>query len=235
MSDAALISKLTITKGATEILRGLSLRIPRGKIVGLLGPSGSGKTTLMRSIAGVQRVNSGSISIFGVRAGDSRLRKDISYSTQAASVYGDLTVDENLRFFSSLYEDYEYSVDEILKMVDLLRNRNQLAEKLSGGEKARLALATALVGKPQLIILDEPTVGLDPVLRKQLWEVFRLLTNQGKTLLVSSHVMDEAVNCDHLILLRDGQVLAEGSVKELKSLTGKDEMEDIFISLVLAK
>jgi ABC-2 type transport system ATP-binding protein len=186
----------------------------------------------MRAIAGLQRITTGSISVLGVDAGDKLLREGISYSTQSASIYGDLTVDENLRFFASLHSDSEYAIDEILKLVDLLKNRKQLAEKLSGGERARLALATALVGKPQFIILDEPTVGLDPVLRKQLWGVFRMLTHQGKTLLVSSHVMDEAENCDHLILLRDGKVLAEGTVAELKSHSQKNEMEDVFISLV---
>ena len=232
MKNAVEVQSLIITKEGTEILRGISLNIPEGKIVGLLGPSGSGKTTLMRSIAGLQRITSGAIEVLGEKVGDKSLREAISYSTQSASIYGDLTVDENLGFFASLYSENEYAIDEILKSVDLTKNRKQLAEKLSGGERARLALATALVGKPQLIILDEPTVGLDPVLRKQLWGVFRMLTHQGKTLLVSSHVMDEAEHCDHLILLRDGKVLAEGSVSELKSKTQKDEMEDVFISLV---
>jgi ABC-2 type transport system ATP-binding protein len=186
----------------------------------------------MRTIAGLQRITSGSVSVLGVSAGDKSLREAISYSTQDASIYGDLTVDENLQFFASLYFENEYAIDEILKLVDLVKNRKQLAEKLSGGERARLALATALVGKPGIIVLDEPTVGLDPVLRKQLWGVFRMLTHQGKTLLVSSHVMDEAENCDHLILLRDGKILAEGSVAQLKLDTEKDEMEDVFISLV---
>jgi ABC-2 type transport system ATP-binding protein len=226
------VNDLTIAKNGVEILHGISLQIPQGKIVGLLGPSGSGKTTLMRTIAGLQRITSGSVSVLGVSVGDKSLREAISYSTQDASIYGDLTVDENLQFFASLFSENEYSIDEILKLVDLLKNRKQLAQKLSGGERARLALATALVGKPQFIILDEPTVGLDPVLRKQLWGVFRMLTHQGKTLLVSSHVMDEAENCDHLILLRDGKVLAEGSVAQLKLDTEKDEMEDVFISLV---
>jgi ABC-2 type transport system ATP-binding protein len=226
------VNDLTIAKEGVEILHGISLQIPQGKIVGLLGPSGSGKTTLMRTIAGLQRITSGSVSVLGVSAGDKSLREAISYSTQDASIYGDLTVDENLQFFASLYFENEYAIDEILKLVDLVKNRKQLAEKLSGGERARLALATALVGKPGIIILDEPTVGLDPVLRKQLWGVFRMLTHQGKTLLVSSHVMDEAENCDHLILLRDGKILAEGSVAQLKMDTEEDEMEDVFISLV---
>lgn len=232
MKNAVEVQSLKITKEGTEILRGISLNIPEGKIVGLLGPSGSGKTTLMRSIAGLQRITSGSIEILGKKVGDKSLREAISYSTQSASIYCDLSVEENLRFFASLYSENEYAIDEILKLVDLTKNRKQLAEKLSGGERARLALATALVGKPQLIILDEPTVGLDPVLRKQLWGVFRMLTHQGKTLLVSSHVMDEAEHCDHLILLRDGRTLAEGSVSELKANAQKDEMEDVFISLV---
>lgn len=203
-----------------------------GIIAGLLGPSGSGKTTIFRSIVGVQETQAGTITVLGQPAGAKDLRTRIGYFTQSASIYSDLTCLENLQYFARLLGDSEISVEEIIDLVDMRKNRKQIASSLSGGERARLALATALLGKPELLILDEPTVGLDPVLRRDLWHLFHRLADQGKTLLISSHVMDEADRCDILFLLRDGKVLASGTPQRLKEETGKDAMEDVFISLV---
>eukprot|EP01037_Dinobryon_pediforme_P001294 gene1293-1310_t len=200
--------------------------------MGLLGPSGSGKTTLMRSIAGLQKIQSGEIEVLGRPAAHKELRHEIGYSTQSASVYSDLTCIENIEFFASLYFENEKSPQQILDEVGLTPNQHQMAESLSGGERARLALATTLVGSPQLLILDEPTVGLDPVLRVALWQLFAGLAAQGKTLLVSSHVMDEADSCEQLVLLRNGEVLAEGTPIELRAETGMHRMDDVFISLI---
>lgn len=208
------------------------MSIGPGIIAGILGPSGSGKTTIFRSIVGVQQTQAGTITVLGQPAGAKGLRTRIGYFTQSASIYSDLTCLENLQYFARLLGDSEISVEEVIDLVDMRQNRKQIAASLSGGERARLALATALLGKPELLILDEPTVGLDPVLRRDLWDLFHRLADQGKTLLISSHVMDEADRCDILFLLRDGKVLASGTPQGLKEETGKDEMEDVFISLV---
>lgn len=208
------------------------MNVGRGIIAGILGPSGSGKTTIFRSIVGVQQTQAGTITVLGKPAGAKDLRTRIGYFTQSASIYSDLTSLENLRYFARLLGDSEISVEEVIDLVDMRKNRKQIASSLSGGERARLALATALLGKPELLILDEPTVGLDPVLRRDLWDLFHRLADQGKTLLISSHVMDEADRCDTLFLLRDGKVLASGTPQGLKEETGMDEMEDVFISLV---
>lgn len=232
MTEGIRISDLKIIRDGKTIIPDLTMNIDRGKIVGLLGPSGSGKTTIMRSIVGVQGIQTGSITVFGRAAGSKDLRTRIGYFTQSASIYTDLTCLENLRYFARVLGQSEISVNEVLELVDLTKNQKQLASSLSGGERARLALATALLGKPELLILDEPTVGLDPVLRRDLWNLFHKLANQGKTLLISSHVMDEADRCDSLFLLREGRILAGGTPQELKARTNTDEMEAVFISLV---
>lgn len=234
MSAAIKCTKLNVHRGKNHILHDLSLEIPRGSIVGLLGPSGSGKTTLMRSIVGLQRITSGEIRVLDLPAAAKPLREAIGYSTQSASVYPDLTCIENIQFFASLHDRNEKSPEEILDAVDLTRNADQMTDSLSGGELARLALATTLVGTPELLILDEPTVGLDPVLRVQLWKLFNSLAKQGKTLLVSSHVMDEADYCHELVLIRDGLVFAQGTPTELRAKTGETNMSEVFISLVSA-
>jgi len=225
-------SHLNIAREKSQILHDLSFVAPRGVIMGLLGPSGSGKTTLMRAIAGLQKIGSGSMKVLDLPAASKPLRQLIGYSTQSASVYSDLTCLQNIQYFASLYSENEKSPGEILASVDLTKNAAQMAGTLSGGERARLALASTLVGSPQLLILDEPTVGLDPVLRVQLWALFNRLAAEGKTLLVSSHVMDEADNCHELLLLRNGRTLAQGSPKELREMTGKSRMDEVFIALI---
>ena len=232
MQEGVSITDLEIIRDGKTIIPDLTMRIDRGKIVGLLGPSGSGKTTILRSIVGVQEIQAGTISVFGLAAGSKGLRTRIGYFTQSASIYTDLTCLENLRYFAQILGESEISVQEVLELVDLTKNQKQLASSLSGGERARLALATALLGKPELLILDEPTVGLDPVLRRDLWNLFHKLADQGKTLLISSHVMDEADRCDSLFLLRDGRILAGGTPQELKARANTEEMEAVFISLV---
>ncbi|MDP1851737.1 MAG: ABC transporter ATP-binding protein [Candidatus Planktophila sp.] len=232
MISAISITDLTVIRGRTRILSEFNLEVESGAILGLLGPSGSGKTTIMRSVAGLQRLTGGSIKVLGNPAGDKSLRSRISYSTQDASIYRDLTCSENVDYFAALQGRASSSTDEILELVDLSRNRKQIAATLSGGERARLALATALVGRPEILILDEPTVGLDPLLRRDLWSLFHRFTDEGKTLLVSSHMMEEADHCDELVLLRDGAILAKGTPRELRTQTGVENMDAVFISLV---
>ena len=232
VSATVVCEQLNVTREKHQILHDLYLEIPRGLIMGLLGPSGSGKTTLMRAMAGLQVIESGQIRVLDLPAGSKALRDKIAYSTQSASVYSDLTCIENIKYFASLYDHNEKTPEQILHDVDLTSNAKQMAGSLSGGERARLALATTLVGAPELLILDEPTVGLDPVLRVQLWRLFNKLADQGKTLLVSSHVMDEADSCHDLILLRNGRVLAQGTPAALRARTGKSRMDDVFIDLI---
>ena len=232
MKSAISITDLTVIRGRTKILSEFNLEVESGAILGLLGPSGSGKTTIMRSVAGLQQLTSGSIRVLGSPAGDKSLRTRISYSTQDASIYRDLTCSENVDYFAALQGHRGSSTDEILELVDLGKNRKQLAATLSGGERARLALATALVGAPEILILDEPTVGLDPLLRRDLWSLFHRFTDEGKTLLVSSHMMEEADHCDELVLLRNGAILASGTPRELRDQTGVENMDTVFISLV---
>lgn len=232
MSEGVNIRDLKIIRDGKTIIPNLTMRIESGKITGLLGPSGSGKTTILRAIVGVQAIAAGSITVLGYAAGSKELRMRIGYFTQSASIYADLTCLENLRYFAQILGQSEISVQEVLELVDLTKNQKQLASSLSGGERARLALATALLGRPELLILDEPTVGLDPVLRRDLWNLFHELADLGKTLLISSHVMDEADRCDSLFLLREGRVLASGTPHELKADAHTAEMEKVFISLV---
>ena len=186
----------------------------------------------MRSVVGLQRFTGGAIKVLGINAGNKALRSRISYSTQDASIYRDLTCSENLDYFAALQGHATTSTDEIFELVDLSRNRKQLAATLSGGERARLALATALVGAPEILVLDEPTVGLDPLLRRDLWTLFHRFTDEGKTLLVSSHMMEEADHCDELVLLREGAILSKGSPAELRKEAGLENMDAVFISLV---
>ena len=201
-------------------------------MTGLLGPSGSGKSTLMRAIVGVQRVTAGSVMVLGRAAGSTTLRTSVGYMTQAPSVYGDLTVRENLVFFGEVLGQPKAAIERVVAGVGLDEHGSRLVSSLSGGERARVSLAAALLGEPRLLVLDEPTVGLDPVLRRDLWELFHRLAAQGATLLVSSHVMDEADRCDALLLLRNGRLLAEGTPAELRARTGEHDLDAAFLRLV---
>jgi ABC-2 type transport system ATP-binding protein len=203
-------------------------------VTGLLGPSGSGKTTLMRSIVGVQLVDSGEVTVGGLPAGTPALRRRIGYVTQAPSVYTDLTVRENLRYFARILGAPSRRIEETIETVALGGKAGQVVRTLSGGERSRVSLATALLGAPDVLVLDEPTVGLDPVLRRDLWRTFHELAEDGTTLLVSSHVLDEASRCDELLLLRDGRIVFTGTPDELLRRTDADNLEDAFLALAEA-
>ena len=232
---AIAIERLRVVRGANLVLKDLDLKIPRGRITGLLGPSGCGKTTLMRAIVGVQIVASGNVSVMGHPAGSPALRRSVGYVTQSPSVYEDLTVASNLRYFQRLYGVEESRIAEAIETVGLTGHAEKLVRNLSGGQRARVSLATALIATPELLVLDEPTVGLDPVLRVELWTTFRKLADQGATLLVSSHVMDEAERCDELVLMREGNVLAQTTLNELLRTTGAADVEAAFIQLINRK
>lgn len=222
---------LHVTRGSREVLHGLDFTVPAGAVTGLLGPSGGGKSTLMRAIVGVQAGVAGRLEVLGLPAGDSRLRPRLGYVTQSPAVYGDLTVRANLRFFAEVLAAPARQIDAVLRDVDLEDHADRLVGRLSGGQQARVSLATALLGTPELLVLDEPTVGLDPVLRRDLWSLFRRLAEEGRTLLVSSHVMDEASRCDRLLLLRDGALVADETLAELLARTGAANVETAFLTL----
>lgn len=214
------------------MLPDLSLSVRAGVVTGLLGPSGSGKTTLMRAIVGVQRVESGSVRVLGQPAGSSSLRRRVAYVTQEPSVYGDLSVRENVRYFARIAGAPSARIREVIEAVGLDAEADRIVARLSGGQRARVSLATALAGRPDVLVLDEPTVGLDPVLRRDLWLMFAELAARGATLLVSSHVMDEAERCDELLLLCDGRLLASGSVPELRRRAGVTGLDEVFLRLI---
>jgi ABC-2 type transport system ATP-binding protein len=231
MSAAVSIRGLRVSRGGKLVLSEVDLDVPPGSVTGLLGPSGSGKTTLMRAIVGVQIVASGDVSVLGLPAGSPELRRRVGYVTQAPSVYADLTVRENLTYFARIVGVGRDRVDAVIDRVGLA-GHEQVAGALSGGQVARLSLATALLHEPELLVLDEPTVGLDPVLRRDLWTFFNELAAGGTTLLVSSHVMDEAERCDRLVLLREGTVLAVETPDALRARTGASVLDEAFLRLV---
>jgi ABC-2 type transport system ATP-binding protein len=233
MSDAAIdVCGLSVRRGGRLVLREIDLSIGGARVTGLLGPSGSGKTTLMRCIVGLQVVERGTVLVHGERAGSPRLRRALGYVTQAASVYDDLTVAENLRYFAAVLDAPPSHVEDAIDAVDLRLHRNRIVRTLSGGERSRVSLAAALVGRPTVLVLDEPTVGLDPVLRRDLWEMFHRLAQDGVTVVVSSHVMDEAERCDDLVLMREGRIVAAAAPGDLLARTGAHDLEAAFLALV---
>lgn len=233
MSEMAVrVGHLDVIRGGNHILHDISLDVTPGTILGLLGPSGCGKTTFMRSIVGVQKISAGTVEVLGLRAGNAALRERVGYVTQAPAVYEDLTVIENLRYFARVLRVDVERVDELLGIVDLTKVADRQVYRLSGGQRSRVSLATALLREPELLILDEPTVGLDPVLRIELWDLFAKLATEGVTMLVSSHVMDEAERCHALLLMRDGRVLATGTPAGLKQQTGTSDIESAFLAMI---
>ncbi|MEO7745617.1 MAG: ABC transporter ATP-binding protein [Actinomycetota bacterium] len=226
------VERLRVVRGGDVVLPGLTLTVPTGQVVGLLGPSGCGKSTLLRSVVGVQRIASGRVSVLGVPAGSPGLRRRVGYVTQAPSVYTDLTVAENLRYLARVLSAPSGDVERVLDLVDLTDRAHALTARLSGGQLSRVSLAAALLGRPELLVLDEPTVGLDPVLRAELWGLFARLSADGVTLLVSSHVMDEAGRCDRLLLMREGGLLADDTVPALLARTGARDVDGAFLALV---
>lgn len=232
MTQGIVAKDVTVTKSDKSILQSISFDIQTGTIAGLIGPSGAGKTTLMRAIVGVQQVNSGTLEVLGQPAGSVKLRPKVGYVTQSPSVYGDLTVHQNLAYFATLKQASRKQIEEIITTVRLKEQSKQVVDSLSGGQRARVSLAVALLGDPELLVLDEPTVGLDPVLRQELWALFAALAKQGKTLLISSHVMDEAERCEQLLLMRDGRLLWNQSRVGLLEKTGESSVEDAFLAMV---
>jgi ABC-2 type transport system ATP-binding protein len=225
---------LVVDRGSRRVLDGLDLTIEQGSVTGLLGPSGCGKSTLMRSLVGVQQLTSGHVTIAGTEAGSASLRSRIGYVTQSASVYDDLTVHENLTFFARVLGATDDSVREALATVDLEPHADQVVGRLSGGQRSRVSLAVALLNTPDLLVLDEPTVGLDPVLRRDLWGLFHRLAGAGAAVFVSSHVMDEADRCDRLLLMREGRIIADDTPDRIRAATGADDVEGAFLALVEA-
>src|SRR3954447_11272324 len=235
MGSAVPVAGLVVDRGARRVLQGLSFAVPAGQVTGLLGPSGSGKTTLIRAIVGVQLVRSGQVTVLGEPAGSPRLPARVGYATRAPSVYEDLSVRENVRYFAALYGMSTREGDAAIADVGLSDAAGQLVRDLSGGQRGRASLACALVGSPEVLVLDEPTVGLDPVLRVELWEKFHALARAGTTLIVSSHVMDEAGRCDRLLLLRDGELLADCTPAQLRVDGRSEDLEEAFLNVVRAR
>jgi ABC-2 type transport system ATP-binding protein len=229
---AVAVEGLLVRRGGARALDGLDLEVRRGAVTGLLGPNGSGKTTLMRCVVGTQRVSAGRVRVLGLPAGAAPLRARLGYLTQSPSVYADLTVRENLRYFARVLGVPGGRVDRAIATVALTDIAGRLAGKLSGGQRARVSLAVALLGEPEVLVLDEPTVGLDPLLRRDLWALFHRLASAGTTVLVSSHVMDEARHCDELVLLRDGRLLATGTPDGIQASVGTRYLEDAFLRLI---
>jgi ABC-2 type transport system ATP-binding protein len=235
MDAAVTVSDLVVDRGPRRVLQGLSFAVPPGQVTGLLGPSGSGKTTLMRAIVGVQQIRSGEVTVLDEPGGSAGLRHRVGYVTQAPSVYEDLTVRENVRYFAALYGMSPREADAALADVGLTDAAGQLVRNLSGGQMGRASLACALVGAPEVLVLDEPTVGLDPVLRVELWDRFHALADAGTTLIVSSHVMDEAGRCDRLLLLRDGELIADSTPAQLRADGHSHDLEEAFLNVVRAR
>ena len=225
------VDSLVVVRGGQTVIDSLTVAVETGSVTGLLGPSGCGKTTLIRSIAGVQVIRSGSVRVLGSAAGSAALRRRVGYVTQASSVYPDLTVLQNLRYFADLAGRDDADVEGSLDQVGLRDQRDALTGNLSGGQRTRVSLAAALLADPELFLLDEPTVGLDPVLRRDLWVLFGNLARDGKTLLISSHVMDEAARCERVLLMRQGRLVADDTPDGLRRRTGTDDLEQAFLTI----
>lgn len=227
------ICKVSKSFGKQQVLKNINLDILKGEIFGFLGPSGAGKTTLVKELAGLDTPSTGENFIFQQKMPSLKLMERIGYMAQSDALYGELSAKENLQFFSSLYglngKQQEARINEVMKIVDLSNDLNKLVNNFSGGMKRRLSLAAALLHEPELLILDEPTVGIDPVLRKSIWDSFYELKRKGTTIIVTTHVMDEAEKCDRLGMIRNGELIAVGSPEELKNNTNATSIEDAFL------
>src|SRR3954454_13568338 len=230
--NAIEVDDLVVERGKRRVLHGIGCSIPAGIVTGLLGPSGSGKTTLIRAIVGVQIVKAGTVTVLGMPAGSAPLRRKVGYQTQAPSVYADLSVRENARYFASLYGLGAAEADRAISDVGLTDAARQLVGNLSGGQRSRVSLACALVGTPEVLVLDEPTVGQDPVLRADLWAKFHDMAKDGTTLLISSHVMDEAGRCDRLLLIRDGGLIGDDTPAAVRARAGTEDLDEAFLRLI---
>jgi ABC-2 type transport system ATP-binding protein len=232
MSQAFAVDVDNVVKsfGTMRALDGITLRVRTGEVYGLLGPNGAGKTTLIRAIVGLVAPESGTVTVLGSRMPNLDILGSVGYMTQAAALYPDITVEENLRFFAAI-SGADGNVDEVLRVVELEQRRNSVVATLSGGMRQRCSLACALVHRPRLLLLDEPTVGVDPQLRVQFWEHFRQMAAAGTTIVVSSHVMDEAERCQRLGLIRFGKLLAEGTPNEVRASAGTNNLEEAFLKL----
>lgn len=231
MSSALQAHELTIYKNHQIVLDNLTFTVQTGAIVGLLGPSGSGKTTLLRTIVGLQKISDGKLDVLGQPAGSADVRRYIGYVTQSPAVYSDMTVSQNLRYYGALIGASHQQIQTLVERLQLTPQYNHLVNRLSGGQRARVSLAVALLGKPKLLVLDEPTVGLDPLLTQELWHLFSELANEGKTLIISTHVMDEAERCKTLLLLREGTLLWHGAHTKLLDYTHTTSVEAAFIAM----
>jgi ABC-2 type transport system ATP-binding protein len=229
---AVSISHLRVIRGKRPALHDFSVEIAKGSITGLLGPSGCGKTTLIRCIVGTQITTSGTVTVLSEPAGSAALRRRVGYLPQDPTIYNDLRIIDNVRYFAALYGFDARAADAAIERVGLTDHRTALCGNLSGGQRTRASLACALVCQPDLLVLDEPTVGLDPVLRVDLWEQFTDLARAGTTLLVSSHVMDEADHCGELLLMREGSLVAHTTPTQLREDTGCTSLEDAFLSMI---
>ena len=236
MDIAVEVSGLTVIRGTGSrkhsVLQNLSCGIKQGRITGILGPSGAGKSTLIRAIVGVQKIAAGSVTVLGRPAGSASIRHRLGYVTQAPSIYPDLTVRENARYFAALVPPGPGTAESVIDEVGLRAAADQLVGTLSGGQRSRASLACALVGAPEVLVLDEPTVGQDPVLREELWHSLRARADAGTTVIVSSHVMDEANRCDRLLLIRDGGLLADDTPAAVKRMAGTEDLDAAFLTLI---
>lgn len=226
------ISHLRVIRGHRPALHDFSVQIAKGSITGVLGPSGCGKTTLIRCIVGTQIIDSGTVTVLGKPGGCAALRRRVGYLPQDPTIYNDLRIVDNVRYFAALYGFDHRAADAAIERVGLTDHRTAICANLSGGQRTRVSLACALVCEPELLVLDEPTVGLDPVLRADLWEQFTDLARAGTTLLVSSHVMDEADHCKDLLLMREGALVAHTTPTQLREDTGCTSLEDAFLSII---
>lgn len=231
MKDATNDDAVVMEHASARIVDNATFVLPRGSMTALVGPSGSGKTTLMRMIVGTQANVQGNVSVLGKPAGHANLRSKVTYATQAASVFEDLTVKENIDYVRSIYQLSKQRRDAIIERLGLQEHADTLCGRLSGGQRSRVSLAMALLPSPELMVLDEPTVGLDPLLRRELWEMFHELVHEGTTLIISSHILDEADQCEHVLFVDEGRV-EHATRDDVLARTGTDSMEDAFLEVM---